>query len=354
LSILDQPALWPAMDPQSMRALIDSFPVQFRNAAAAVSGLPLPRPARVSNLVVAGLGGSAIGADVVRSIVGASLRVPLAVCRDYLLPAFADSSSLVFACSYSGNTEETLSAYQQARRLGASIICITSGGRLRQLAELDGVPVVAIPGGMPPRSALGYSSIALLGCLEALGLVPEQGAQLSETASLLEELAGRYGAGAVTASNPAKQLAELLHGKVVIIYAATGLLEAAAARWRGQMEENAKNLAGHHVLPEMNHNEILGWEFPEDRLDGLGVVFLRDRDDHPQVQRRFDLTVQIVGRRAGSLREVWSEGKSPMARLFSIIYLGDFVSLYLAFLNGVDPTRIDAIDYLKKELSRSL
>jgi glucose/mannose-6-phosphate isomerase len=353
LNILDQPALWPAIDPQAMRTLMESFPVQFRNAAAAVPGLSLPRPARISNVIVAGLGGSAIGGDVVRSAVGASLRVPMVVCRDYCLPGFADSSSLIFACSYSGNTEETLSAYQQARRIGASIICITSGGKLRRLADSDGVPIVTIPGGMPPRCALGYSSIALLGCLTALSLVSDQGVPLSETASLLGELALRYGAGAGTKDNPAKRLAELLHGKVVVVYAATGLLEAAAARWRGQIEENAKNLAGHHVLPEMNHNEILGWEFPENRLDSFGVVLLRDRHDHPQVQRRFDLTRQIIGRRAGSMSEVWSEGESPMARLFSTIYLGDFVSLYLAFLNGVDPTRIDAIDFLKEELTRS-
>jgi glucose/mannose-6-phosphate isomerase len=153
-----------------------------------------------------------------------------------------------------------------------------------------------------------------------------------------------------TERNPAKTIALSLYGNLAAIYGGSGLLDSVAARWRCQIEENAKNLALHHVLPEMNHNEILGWEHPEQSLHRVAVVFLRDKADHPQVRRRFDLTRQIVAKKAGAVHEVWSEGESPLARAFSTIYLGDFVSLYLAFLNGVDPTQIDAIELLKREL----
>ncbi len=352
MSILDQPGLWPAMDPQGMHSLIAAFPSQFRSASAAALSLSLRPPTHIGNIVIAGLGGSAIGGDVVRSAAGKELRVPLVVCRDYGLPGFVDRSTLVFACSYSGNTEETLSAYQEALRCGASTVCITSGGQLAQMASRDGVSLVPIPPGMPPRAALGYSSIALLGCLRASGLIQDVKMPLAEASALIDSLAVRYGADEPVSRNPAKAMAEALHGKVVVVYAASGLLEAAAARWRGQIEENAKNLASHHHLPEMNHNEILGWECPGEGLHGFGVVFLRDRHDHPKIQRRFDLTIEIVRKRAPTVHEVWSEGESPLGRLFSILYLGDFVSFYLALLNGVDPTRIDAIDFLKRELSR--
>jgi glucose/mannose-6-phosphate isomerase len=350
--ILDEPGLWPVMDPLGMYGLIEGFPDQFRASLNALALTQLKKSAEVASITIAGLGGSAIGGDVVRCVAGKELKVPFFVCRDYVLPGYINASSLVFACSYSGNTEETISVYNSARQAGARVICITSGGRLAQAAASDGVEVIPIPGGMPPRAALGHSVIALLGSLMNLGLIADQIQDAEETAEMLSMLAVRYGSQSHSDRNAAKSIAKSLYGKVVAIYAATGLLEAAAARWRGQIEENGKNLAFHHLLPEMNHNEILGWECPEEGLSGFGAIFLRDQGDHSQVQRRFDLTMQIVGRRAGVVHEIWSEGDSRLARLFSALYLSDFVSFYLALLNGVDPTRIDAIDFLKRELSR--
>lgn len=352
MSILDEPGLWPVMDPLGMYGLIESFPDQLRAASKAVSLIQLKKPAEMGSITIAGLGGSAIGGDVVRCAAGKHLKVPFNVCRAYELPGYVNESSLVFACSYSGNTEETISVYHSARQAGARVICITSGGRLAQAAASDGIEVVTIPGGMPPRAALGHSAIALLGSLMKLGVIPDLIQELEETTELLSVLAGRYGSRVDSDQNAAKSIARSLYGKVAAIYAASGLLDAAATRWRGQIEENGKNLAFHHLLPEMNHNEILGWECPEEGLSGFGAIFLRDQGDHSQVQRRFDLTMEIVGRRAGVVHEVWSEGNSRLARLFSTLYLGDFVSYYLALLNGVDPTRIDAIDFLKRELSR--
>ena len=350
MSELDQPGTWASVDPQGMRTLVESFPDQVRRAMSIADAIRLEPRGGVTHVVVTGLGGSAIGGDVVRAAAAESLRLPLVVHRDYDLPRFVDSRSLVVASSYSGNTEETLSAYARARREGASLVCITSGGEIGRRARSDGVPVVEIPGGLPPRAALGYSSIALLGILHALGLVAAIRDALEEAARLVTELASRYALTVPEEHNRAKRLARTLHGKVVAVYGSAGILEPAAVRWRGQMEENAKNLAFHHLLPEMNHNELLGWRHPEEVLRRVAVVLIRDLGDHPQVRRRFELTREVVEASAGVVEEVWSEGDSRLARIFSVTYLGDFVSLYLSYLNGADPTPVKAIELLKERL----
>jgi glucose/mannose-6-phosphate isomerase len=334
-----------------MRSLLESFPDQVRVAADKARNLSLPSVRNARNLVITGLGGSAIGGDVARSVLGESLPIPLIVNRDYRLPSFVASDSIVIACSYSGNTEETLSAYQDARRAHASIICITSGGRLAEVAKADGFLVITIPAGLPPRAAFGHLCFAVLSSIQALGLVADMSDSFDETCRLVASLLDRYSPAGPEVENLAKRIARSLHGKIVAVYGSNGILDSAAARWRGQIEENAKNLAFHHVLPEMNHNELVGWLNPEQGLLDVGVVFLRDKGDHPQVQHRFDLTREVIEERAGVVHEVWSEGESLLARVFSVVYLGDFVSLYLAYLNNVDPTPVETIETFKKRLS---
>lgn len=351
MSVLDQPDRWEAVDPQSMRSLLESFPDQVRVASDKARNLSFPSVRNARNLVITGLGGSAIGGDVARSVLAGSLPIPLIVNRDYRLPSFVASDSIVIACSYSGNTEETLSAYQDARRARASIICITSGGRLAEVAKANDFPVITIPAGLPPRAAFGHSTLAVLGSIQALGLVADMSASFDETCRLMASLLDRYSPAVPEVENLAKRIARSLYGKIVAIYGSNGILDSAAARWRAQMEENAKNLAFHHVLPEMNHNELVGWLNPEQALLDVGVVFLRDKGDHPQVQYRFDLTREVIEQRAGVVHEVWSEGDSLLARIFSVVYLGDFVSLFLAYLNNVDPTPVETIEIFKKRLS---
>jgi glucose/mannose-6-phosphate isomerase len=351
MSILDQPNLCVSIDPQSMKSLLESFPEQIQSAAVAGRSVSLPVPKGTKVIVVTGLGGSAMGGDLVRSIAESQLRYPVIVNRNYDLPGFVDESALVFACSYSGNTEETLSAYEQARRAKASIVCITSGGKLETMAAANAHPLLRLPGGLPPRAALGHSLIALLAAMQAMQMMPDMSASIQETIELLKVLRDRYGVATPEASNPAKKLAGSLFGKMVTVYGSNGIMESAAYRWRSQISENAKNLASHHVLPEMNHNELVGWLYPEEVLRQIGVVMLRDTGDHPQIQRRFDLTRDLIAAKAGTVQEVWSEGTSILARVLSIIYLGDFVSLYLAYLNNTDPTPVAVIDYLKKNLS---
>jgi glucose/mannose-6-phosphate isomerase len=351
MSILDQRDRWGSIDPKSMRSLLEAFPEQVQTAAEKVSGLSLPNPKDINVILVTGLGGSAIGGDLVRSITEAQLKMPIIVNRNYDLPGFVSASTLVFACSYSGNTEETLSAYEQSRRAKASILCITSGGKLEGMAKTDGYPVLRLPDGLPPRAALGHALMTLLAAMQAMQFTPNLGESIGETITLLKKLRNQYRTENPESANPAKSLAKSLHGKLVALYGSNGIMETAAYRWRSQIAENAKNLAFHHVLPEMNHNELVGWQYPEEVLRKIGVVFLRDRRDHPQTQRRFDLVKGLIGEKAGSMHEIWSEGDSLLARVLSVIYLGDFVSLYLANLNNADPTPVEVIDYLKRNLS---
>jgi glucose/mannose-6-phosphate isomerase len=181
-------------------------------------------------------------------------------------------------------------------------------------------------------------------------LVPDMTDSIEEAIGLLVELRGKYGLKSAQSENLAKQIAQSLHGKIVAIYGSGAILDATAFRWRSQIEENAKNLAFHHILPEMNHNELVGWMYPEEALRQIGVLLLRDKGDHPQVQKRFELTREIISGKAGALHEIWSEGDSLLARVMSLIYLGDFVSLYLSFLNHVDPTPVRVIDFIKGKL----
>jgi glucose/mannose-6-phosphate isomerase len=351
MSVLDQPDQWMPIDPKGMYSLVEKFPEQVEATVRTGRDLGISSSGTVHSIIVTGLGGSAIGGDLARSIAGRDLKIPFVVNRDYALPAFVDASTIVFACSYSGNTEETLSAYRQAAEAKASIFCITSGGKLQSLADTDGNPVLMLPEGLPPRAALGHSLFMLLSAMQALGVIPDMTGSIDETLELLVKLRDRYSPMNPESSNPAKTIAHSLHGKVVALYGSSAILDATAFRWRSQIEENAKNLAFHHVLPEMNHNELVGWLYPIEVLKTIGVVLLRDKGDHPQVQRRFELTKEIVSGRAGTLHELWSEGESLLARVMSLIYLGDFVSLYLAYLNNTDPTPVEVIDYLKSRLS---
>ncbi len=350
MSVLDQRNQWAKIDPNAMRTFVEKFPEHVESAGSSECDIHTPDTGNIHSIVVSGLGGSAIGGDLAGTIAGRHLRFPFIVNRDYDLPPFVDRSTLVFACSYSGNTEETLSAYHQAREAGASIVCITSGGKLEALAGADGYQVLSLPAGIPPRAALGYSLFALLGALQSLQHIPDLSDSVSETVAVLKNIRKKFGIESPESQNDAKIIAQSLHGRITAIYGSGAILGAVAFRWRSQIEENAKNLAFHHILPEMNHNELVGWKFPEAVLRNIGVILLRDREDHPQVQRRFELTKEIISSKAAAIHEVWSEGESLLSRVMSLIYLGDYVSLFLAYLNEVDPTPVEVIDYFKSKL----
>lgn len=343
------------LDTLGMAKLLKNFSKQVQDGIRIGESFKTPRTlgASIDKIVFAGLGGSAIGGDVIRSL-ACEIPVPMVVSRHYDLPFFAGKKTLGIFSSYSGNTEETLSAFRQGVKGGVKSVVITSGGELAELAQRSSVPWIRIPKGLPPRSALGYSVFPLLKLFADLKLWKWDNRGIAETVSLLAELSQKKFAPEIPfSSNPAKQLAKTLAGKFVVIYAGTELLDSAALRFRNQIEENAKAMASHHLLPEMNHNEILGWQFPEKVIPQCACVFLRDAGDHPRIQLRIKITKELIAKRGVPVLEIHSEGKSRLARLFSAIHLGDWVSFYLAILYKMDPTPVSIIEYLKGELVKT-
>ena len=340
------------LDPSGMYNWIKEFPRQAHDAAKIGEEAKIKLNVKgIENVLLTGLGGSAIGGDLLRTYLAEELKIPFLVNRHYLLPGFVSKKSLVIVSSYSGNTEETISAYADAAKRNARILCISTNGKVEAMARKRKDPLVKIPGGLSPRAALGYSFFPLLVVLGKLRLIKPKHNEIKETIRLLEEKSAIY-SNPDSPDNAPLRLAERLKGKLPVIYSPTEHLDAVNVRWRGQVAENAKQLSSGHVLPEMNHNELVGWKVLKDLMKQMEVVFLRDRGTHKRVAVREDITKQITAEYASGVTEVVSEGKSTLARMFSLIYFGDWTSYYLAILNNEDPTPVKVIDYLKDELSK--
>ncbi|MGQ9496737.1 MAG: bifunctional phosphoglucose/phosphomannose isomerase [Desulfotomaculales bacterium] len=346
---LDNPGTYLPDDTMQMFRAAWELPAQCAAAWRIGRDAPVPPAKPYRNIVVTGLGGSAIGGDLLRVFTAGRLEIPVIVNRDYRLPRFVDDATLVFAVSYSGNTEETLSAYDDARGRGAAVVALTTGGRLGERARRDMVPLITIPAGTAPRAATGYLFLPTLAVLERLGLLDGMDAEVDGLVRHLEVLRRRYGPDAPSARNPAKQLAHNLYERLPVIWGVTGTTEVAAQRWKGQINENAKAPAYWNAFPELNHNEIVGFEQPVGVLRGIWLVVLRDPEDHPRVNLRVEITRSFVGTAAG-MSEFTASGPTRLARLYSLIYLGDYTSLYLAVLYGTDPGPVRVIDRLKAEL----
>ena len=350
-SPLDNLELIEKVDSANIFSYLQRFDRQVAQALALSAQLDsekwMGQTGTLRQIVFSGMGGSAIGGDLVRDLLGPDLGVPLVVNRSYFLP-FVDSQTLVVLCSYSGNTAETLSCFSKAREAGARILTITSGGQLLEASRRYATPVVLIPGGYPPRCAIGFTSVLLLGLLARLDLAPDL--DIAGWGSWLEARASALGPGIPVRENSAKQLAERLQGCILLIYGSQGRLGSVARRWAGQFAENGKQLAHFSVIPEMNHNELVGWRHPEQPLSRLAAIFLRDREEHQEVSRRFQLTADLVRERAGHCEEIWSSGSSWPERLWSLVLLGDFTSVYTGILNGEDPTPVEVIEQFKRRL----
>ena len=343
-------------DKEGMLKLIEGFPGQCEEADAIGRAFEPPAGYRAAfkNMVFTGLGGSAIGADLVRAYTAGGIGLPLLVNRNYLLPAFVGKETLVIASSYSGNTEETLSAYRDARKRSASIMAVTSGGELEKMAKADRIPHIMITKGLPPRCALGYSFFPLLAILTKLGLIKDQTQSVKAAIKLMRDLkSDSLGSAVPEDRNLAMRIAKELYGKFPVVYGGCDHIDAVVTRWRGQLAENSKTLASSHVFPEMNHNEIVGWENPKKLFGDMAVVMLRDKADHPRTSLRMDITKGIIESEKVRVLEVRSMGEDLLARMFSLIYTGDFVSFYLAILNKCDPTPVDRVTYLKNELAKA-
>ncbi len=335
-----------------MLTLLENFPEQCTDALKLASGFLPPNGYRnFKSIAFSGMGASAIGADLIRSFFLYKTSYPVSVIRNYRLPESINGDTLFFVCSYSGNTEETIASFEEAMKRKAKIIVICSGGRILETAKRAKIPYLIIPKGYPPRQALGYSFFSPLKILEKLKAIGSIEGESKETVALLKQLRDKKLSVRIgSKNNTAKKLAIELKNSFPVIYGSCDYLDSIITRWRGQLAENSKTLSSSHVLPEMNHNEIVGWKFPRSTLKDFMVIMLRDSSEHKRVMKRIEITKDLLKRGGFKVREVFSEGKSPMARMFSLIYVGDFVSFYLAILNKVDPTPIEPISYLKKKL----
>lgn len=276
------------IDISNMFAAVKGFPDQIREAVRIGSEAKVTLAVRgVKNIVLCGLGGSAIGGDLLRSYLASELKVPFAVNRNYTLPAYVGPSTLVIISSYSGNTEETTTAHREAIKRKAKILCISTNGLTEKIAKSTHAPLIKIPGGLQPRAALGYSFFPLLLALSRLGFIKSRPRDIKETLVLLDHKAVEY-SSTDAASNLALQLALKLQGRLGIVYSSTERFDAVNTRWRGQIAENAKALCFGHVLPEMNHNELVGWSIRKDLLKEIQVFFLRDKEDHKRIRVRMD------------------------------------------------------------------
>jgi glucose/mannose-6-phosphate isomerase len=297
----------------------------------------------VGGLVVCGMGGSAIGGDLAAVALGSRLSRPLDTVRSYELPSFTLPDRAVLCSSYSGDTEETIACYEAASALGARRIVATNGGELAAEARRDGVPVIGLPAGLQPRSAVGYLFTVAAEVAALVGAAPGIRTEIDSSAAHLRDASDGL-------AELAAQLAERLEGSIPVIYGAD-LTVPAAVRWKTQVNENAKLPAFAAELPEADHNEIAGWEGAGE-AGRLSAVFLEDRDQHPRVRQRFELTAKLVEGDAGTVARVETEGESRTERLLWAVMLGDLLSLHLAARRGVDPSRIEAIERLKDELGR--
>lgn len=304
-------------------------------------------PRQIANVVVAGMGGSALSAFVAQSWPG--LAVPFEICRNYDIPAYVGESTLFIASSYSGNTEETVGALERAASTGAAIVVIASGGKLQQMAADNGYPFLQLPGGFQPRHVVFASLKALLVVFDAFGLTTGKAAELAARSEWFHERLGRWLPTVATKDNPAKQIALECLGKSVVVYAGPKLASA-AYKWKISFNENAKQVAWWNAYSEFNHNEFIGWtEQPEHKP--YAVIDLRSQLEHPQIQKRFEVSARLLSGKRPAPIVVEAAGENLLEQLLSTIALGDFVSLYTALLGNINPTPVDLIEKLKQELA---
>jgi glucose/mannose-6-phosphate isomerase len=335
-----------------MAALVDAIPEHIEQALARTAAAPWQLPVRDPSLIaVGGMGGSAIAAELTGALYADALLAPWLVVRDYRWPACVGPGTLVVLSSNSGNTEETLALEREARSRGVPMVAMSSGGELGARMRAAGDHCQALPSGMPPRAALFHAWVPMTLLPAALGWTPDPAAAWREAAALASARRSEIGNAAPEAGNAAKALARACAGRQLLVYAANGPLGAVAVRWRQQFNENAKLLGHSATVPELNHNEIVGWQQAGALHRNTSLIVLRDREDSAESTTRLDLTAEYAARQGAAVHEIRTTGESRIARLASVVQFGDYLSLYLALLGGVDPTDITSIDEFKRRLA---
>jgi glucose/mannose-6-phosphate isomerase len=347
---LDDLEICKRYDPDGMRNDLHRLPQQLREAWQKANQFALPADfATIDKIIICGMGGSAIGGELIKKFASNLTKPIIFVHRDYDLPAFVDSKTLVIASSYSGNTEETLSNFKQALDKDCLKMASTTGGKLEDLAKIRQIPVFTIDYVCQPRAALGYSFIPLVALLSRLGFIEDKSIEVERAAQTLEKLLDKLSENVPSSCNPAKQLAHKLFGKLLIIYGA-GILSPVAQRWKGQFNENSKTWAFYETFSELNHNSVVGYEFPKEMANKTYIILLRSPSLHPRILARYQITSEILEKAKVEHEIIDSQGEDNLTQMMSLIFLGDWTSYYLAMLNQADPSPVKMIDYLKERL----
>lgn len=325
-----------------MRSYIEGFIQQLEHGFEIGTLAKLtPCSEEIRNVLICGLGGSGIGGTIIAKTALINAKIPFATCNDYHIPEYVNQHTLVIACSYSGNTEETLSAIEKAQAKGANFACVTSGGELEDICKSNGYSYIKIPGGNPPRTCIGYSIISQAIILNKFGIFDDE--ILNDLQEAINLLKKEDASIRLEAENVAKNLA----GKLPVIYS-TDKFEPVSIRFRQQLNENSKMLCWHHKFPELNHNEIVGWASGN---ENLSVVILRNEDDYYRTKERIEFTKKVILEKGATLTEIHSKGNSFLEKAFYLIYLTDWVSFFIAEIDNTDPIEIRVIDALKDHLA---
>jgi glucose/mannose-6-phosphate isomerase len=339
------------IDKSDMLSFCVEAPKHYAEAAkiAKTVSISYPKP---QTIIVAGMGGSAIGGELLKDWARDKIAVPIEVCREYSLPAYADKNTLVFVVSYSGETEESLSVFLDAIKRKCMTVCISSGGVLHEFAEKLNVPCLRVPSGMAPRATLPYLFMPLPMLLEKIGLVSDVTSEISETIKILRQVSDSNSPEKLLNDNFSKKLASNICGTVPVVYG-FGVYRAVAQRLKTQFNENSKVPAKWEFFPELNHNEIVGWEAVRELAKYFSVILIRDNDESEAMRQRIEATKELICKESVKVFEVHSVGKSKLAKMSSVICTGDFTSVYLAIMRGIDPTPVKTITLLKEKMKQS-
>ncbi len=342
-----------SLDKHGFKEMLCNFYKQITRAReiAAETGRQIDT-SRVKNIAYLGMGGSGIAGDLLRDVLYDQLAVPVQIVRGYTAPRFVSEHSLVIVSSYSGNTEETLSAAQSIEKRGAQVMAISTGGRLKEMCEKNGWPFMQLPEGYPPRQSLGFAFFALYHALGQTGLLAEYHEDLNDLVNFVRHEIGLHDTSKHDGHVLAQELAKKIHNRIPVIYSTEPYLQTVSRRWSNQLHENGKNLAFFNVIPEMNHNEIVGWQMQSELNKDMVAIFLENEDLPERIRQRIDLSKTLIKKAGAEVVDIYASGSSVMEKVFSLIVMGDWVSYYTALLNRQDPYEIKNIDFLKKEMAR--
>ncbi|MCK4478045.1 bifunctional phosphoglucose/phosphomannose isomerase [Candidatus Bathyarchaeota archaeon] len=351
-TVLDQPDKVRAIDKSNMLELCEKTPDFCRDAIKRAEKLKMPYKTP-KNVIVAGMGGSAIGGELLKDWLRDRALIPIEICRDYVLPAYANGNSLVIAVSYSGETEETLSAFLEAVKRHCMVITISSGGHLQAFSQKLKIPHISIPPGLPPRAAIAYTFFPLVVLMEKLHIVKKAKEEIEEALHVLQKISEESKLRIPLKDNRAKKLALRIEGTIPIIYGFRQY-SAVARRLKCQFNENSKVPSKFDTFSELNHNEVVGWAAPENFTKNFSIILIRDPKEPPEIRKRIEITKQITSKKVHNILEIQAVGKQKLAKMLSTMYIGDFASIYLALLRGIDPTPTKTIVHLKQEMKRKL